>query len=182
MPSVLFIEGEHRGEGYIRVKKPLSMYGAGRGETILGGFGLMIQGSKSNGSVVIQDLSIQRGTENGLFAYEGMDLIVRRCKVEKFQNCGVVAYNAHISCEDVQVVGCVYSGVCAHRGGTVKLSGANTRIEGNVTGGHSRYYGLHTHGSSAKIQIVTPLTKDTISINNGGGGNWGGSGIEQVSK
>ena len=150
--------------------------------TTLVGVGLKIQGNKSDGTVVIQDLSLQGGKDAGLCAYEGMDLIVRRCKIEKFQNYGVVAYNAHISCEDVQVVGCVYSGVCAHRGGTVKLSGANTRIEGNVTGGHSRYYGLHTHGSSAKIQIVTPLTKDTISINNGGGGNWGGSGIEQVSK
>ena len=39
------------------------------------------------------------------------------------------------------------------------------------------------------FQLVVPLTKETISINNGGGGNWGGSEehgdigtIEQVSE
>ena len=165
------------------MKKPLSIYGAGCGKTTLVEVGLKITGSKSNGTVVIQDLSIQGGTEVGLYAYCGMDLIVRRCKVEKFQY-GVSAYNAHISCEDVQVVGCGYSGVLAQNSGTVKLSGENTRIEGNVTSGDSNHYGLHTYAynASSKIQIVTPLTKDTISINNGGGGNWGGSGtIEQVS-
>ena len=186
VPSLLFIEeGEYVNvaeEEYVKMKIPLSIYGAGCEKTTLVGVGLLIRGSKSDGSVVIEDLTVQKSTQNGLCAVNGMNLIVRRCKVEMCQSHGVYAFNAYISCDDVQVVGCVYSGVCAHRGGTVKLSGANTRIEGNVTGGHSRYYGLHTHGSSAKIQIVTPLTKDTISINNGGGGNWGGSGIEQVSK
>ena len=143
---------------------------------------MLIQGSKSNGSVVIEDLSIQGGKQKGLYAYNGMDLIVRRCKVEKCQKIGVFAYNAHISCDDVQVVGCGYSGVLASSGGTVKLSGETTRIEGNVTSGDRRCYGLTAWDSSSKIQIVTPLTKDTISFSNGGGGNWGGQGtIEQVS-
>ena len=70
-----------------------------------------------------------------------------------------------------------------YQGSTVKLSGENTRIEGNVTSRDSGDYGLETISSSSKIQIVTPQTKDTISTNNGGGGNWGGGGtIEQVSK
>ena len=160
--------------------RPIKICGQGIGETILDGFGLKIQGSKSNGTVVIQDLSIQEGTFVGLQANNGMDLIVRRCKVEKFQNCGVVAYNAHISCDDVQVIDCGNCGVLT-QGSTVKLSSENTRIEGNMTSGDSQFYGLTAYDSSSKIQIVTPLTKDTISINNGGGGNWGGPGtIEQV--
>ena len=182
VPSLLFIEeGEHFGK-HFDVNFPISIIGAGREKTTLL-FGLMISGSKSNGSVVIEDLTIQGGTTDGLCAMDGMDLIVRRCKVEKFQSFGVVAANAHISCDDVQVVGCACSGVIALSGGTVKLSGENTRIEGNVTGGRSSCYGLHTYDSSSKIQIVTPLTKDTISINNGGGGNCGRSGtIEQISE
>ena len=168
--------------GCLKLPKPIKICGQGIGETILDGFGLLIEGSKSNGSVVIEDLSIQGGTGYGLRAHSGMDLIVRRCKVEKFEGCGVDAVNAHISCEDVQVVGCVNCGVFANYGGTVKLSGETTRIEGNVTSGNCLHYGLIPYDSSSKIQIVTPLTKDTISINNGGGGNWGGPGtIQQVS-
>ena len=183
VPSVLFIEeGKYTCSGNLNLEKPIKICGQGIGETILDGFGLNITGSKSNGSVVIQDLSIQGGTGHGLFANDGMDLIVRQCKVEKFQYQGVYASNAHISCEDVQVIGCVYSGVIAYNSGTVKLSGENTRIEGNVTSGDSGSYGLWARYSSSKIQIVTPLTKDTISINTGGGGNCGGNGtIEQVS-
>ena len=157
---------------YLKLPKPIKICGQGIGETILDGFGLYIQGSKSNGSVVIEDLTIQGGKGKGLWAYEGMDLIVRRCKVEKCQYHGVNADNAHISCEDVQVVGCVLNGVYAYQGGTVKLSGENTRIEGNVTNGNSRNYGLTAWDSFSKIQIVTPLTKDTISTNNGGGGRF----------
>ena len=110
--------------------------------------------------------------------------VVERSRYLCVEKCrhGVVAQNAHISCDDVQVVGCLYSGVLAYSGGTVKLSGETTRIEGNVTGGRSDLHGLTAWDSSSKIQIVTPLTKDTISFSNRGGGNWGGPGtIEQVS-
>ena len=93
----------------------------------------------------------------------------------------MVANGADITCDDLQVIGCGGSGVCASYGGTVKLSGETTRIEGNVTR-TSNHYGLWAYQSSSTIQIVTPLTKDTISFSNSGGGNWGGDGtIEQVS-
>ena len=184
MECLVLVKGRYTYSGgdHLKLPKPIKICGQGIGETILDGFGLLIQGSKSNGSVVIEDLSIQGGKVNGLLAFHGMDLIVRRCKVEKFHRHGVAAYNAHISCDDVQVVGCGHSGVVVCSGGTVKLSGENTRIEGNVTSGKSCHYGLHANDTASKIQIVTPLRKDTISINNGGGGNWNFYGtIQQVS-
>ena len=178
MECLVLVKGRYTYSGGqdLNLLKPIKICGQGIGETILDEFGLQIKGSKSNGSVVIEDLSIQGGKQTGLWAFNGMDLIVRRCKVEKFQSFGVYAQNAHISCDDVQVVGCGRSGVYASDGGTVKLSGETTRIEGNVTDGSSDFYGLHARYSSSKIQIVTPLTKDTISFSNGGGGNWGGGG------
>ena len=185
MECLVLAKGKYTCSGnYLNLPKPIKICGQGIGETILDGFGLLIRGSKSNGSVVIQDLSIQGGTSVGLYAANGMDLIVRRCKVENFQKQGVYAMDAHISCDDVQVVGCGESGVYAWHTGTVKLSGENTRIEGNVTKGDTpagtcSHYGLRTCTASSKIQIVKPLTKETISINNGGGGNWGGSGTIQ---
>ena len=194
MPFVIFIgEGEHSGGGeemkdYVKVQIPLSIYGAGRGRTTLVGVGLWIQGNKSfpaMGVVEIGDLTIKGGKGLGLTAYRGMDVRMRGVSVEDFQCHGVGANGADISCDDLQVVGCGLSGVCASSNATITLSGQGTTIQGNVTDGDSDLYdyGLYTDSSSGKIQLVLPLTKEQISTNNGGGGNWGGDGtIEQVSR
>ena len=184
MECLVLVKGRYTYSGgkYLKLPKPIKICGQGIGETILDGFGLWIEGSKSNGSVVIEDLSIQGGKGSGLYANDGMDLIVRRCKVEKCQQFGVVAFNAHISCDDVQVVGCGNSGVSAYNA-TITLSGQSTSIQGNGTKGESWYYGLEAFSSSSTIHLIHPLTKEQISTDNGGGGNWGGRGtIEQISK
>ena len=194
VPSVLFIdEGEYNGgEGrYIEVKKPLSMYGAGCGKTTLVGVGLEIKGNKSDGIVEIENLKI-KGSRTGLYADEGMNVIMRGISVERCKYHGVFAAGADISCDDLQVVGCGNSGVYADDYATITLSGQGTSIQGNGTywlnvfsdhSFRSIHYGLNAYFSSSHIRLVHPLTKEQISTNNGGDGNWGGSGtIEQVSK
>jgi len=182
VPSVLFIdEGVYGEEGkYVTVKKPLSMYGAGRGKTTLVGVGLQIKGNKSDGIVEIEDLTIQGGEENGLYANYGMTVIMRGITVEECQLHGVYANGANISCDELQVVGCGCSGVFAQYNATITLSGQGTSIQENVTGGRSNFYGLNAYFNAttpkknvSKIQLVVPLTKEEISTNNGGGGNWG---------
>ena len=183
VPSVLFIEeGEHReGGDYIRMKKPLSMYGAGCGLTTLVGVGLVILGNKSDGIVEIQDLTIKGGEWNGLCASYGMKVIMRGCTIEECGRHGVYAQEADITCDDLQVIGCGLSGVYADGNATITLSGQGTSIQGNVTKGNSRDYGLDAYYYSSTILFVHPLTKEQISTNNGGGGNWGGYGtIKQV--
>lgn len=75
--------------------------------------------------------------------------------------------------------GVLASSAASDSGGIIKLSSSNTKIESNCIG-TKRYqlqnralgdfdYGLDVDGASSKIQIVSPLTKETISINNGGG-------------
>ena len=93
MECLVLVKGRYTysGGSDLKLPKPIKICGQGIGETILDGFGLWIEGSKSNGSVVIEDLSIQGGKEDGLYAVNGMDLIVRRCKVEKCQKSGVIA-------------------------------------------------------------------------------------------
>ena len=159
------------------MKKPLSMYGAGRGLTTLVGVGLQIQGNKSDGIVEIQDLTIKGGERNGVCASYGMKVIMRGCTIEECGACGVHAQEADITCDDLQVIGCGNSGVCASVNATITLSGHGTSIQGNGTKGDSSSYGLHTYSSSSSIYLVHPLTKEQISKNNGswfGGGNWGG--------
>jgi hypothetical protein len=186
-------EGEYTySEDYFVMDVPFLMYGQGREKTNLVGFGLKIEGKKSSGTVVVEDLKIKMGpTYNeyflggaGLWTVGGMDLIARRCTVEMCKIRGVRADNAHVFCVDLEVVACAMSGILTINGGTVKLSGENTRIHGNAKaeGEWSSFdqYGLYA-SPGTKIQLVAPLTKERVSTNNGKGGNWGGSGtIEQV--
>ena len=178
VPSLIFIEeGEYTGKGnYIRVKKPLSMYGAGCGKTTLVGVGIYIQGKKSDGIVEIGELKIKGGERNGLWAYKGMNVIMRGVTVSVCQGNGVLADGADVTCDDLQVVGCGGSGACAYFA-TLTLSGKGTRIQENATNGSSQY-GLKTYYSSDKI--FASLTKEQLSTNNYGGGNWGGKGTIEL--
>ena len=56
------------------------------------------------------------------------------------------------------------------------IDGNGTTIHHNCTSGSSSDYGLDTGNYFSSIHIVSPLTKETISKNNGGGGNCGGNG------
>ena len=63
-------------------------------------------------------------------------------------------------------------------GGLITMNGSGTSIHNNVTGRGSYYsnmYGLKAISFSS-IHLVAPLTKESVSINNGGGGNYGGPG------
>jgi len=163
------------------------MYGAGRGKTTLVDIGLLIEGEMKDEVVEIEDLTIKGGGNSGLSANWGMNVIMRGCTVEDCQENGLIAWKADVSCVDLQVVGCGMSGVFAY----------GTSIHGNVTKGDSMNYGLNAisvdcNSSEPKIKLVAPLTKEQISTNNGGGGNWNGDKsyipesdhvtIEQVSK
>ena len=150
--------------------------------TTLVEFGLKIEGNKSEGIVEIEDLTIKGAKGEGLCAYNGMKVIMRGCTIEDCGGHGVSAYGADITCDDLQVIGCGYSGVCAYNA-TITLSGHGTSIQGNGTKGRSDDYGLDA-SSSSTILFVHPLTKEQISTDNRGGGNWDGnvSTIAQVSK
>jgi hypothetical protein len=75
------------------------------------------------------------------------------------------------------------SGVNAANGASITLIGAKTVVHHNCTNGFTAYYGLQVWGSSSTIQLVSPLTKEQVAIDNGGGGNWGaewGGDINQI--
>jgi hypothetical protein len=108
------------------------------------------------------------------------DVLVEQCKYH-----GVVAYGTGVvgRCTNVEVRQCGRSGVIAFWGASTTLIGAKTTVHHNCTTGDSRFYGLQVHGSfSSIIQLVSPLTKEQVSIDNGGGGNWGANGgdINQI--
>jgi hypothetical protein len=49
-----------------------------------------------------------------------------------------------------------------------------------VTSGRSDTYGLETYDTSSMIRLLFPLTKESVSTNNHGGGNYGGDGTIQT--
>ena len=74
-------------------------------------------------------------------------------------------------------------GLAVRNGGLITMTGSGTSIHNNVTGGDSDWYGLtiNTYSSSSSaIHLVSPLTKESVSINNGGGGNYGGNGLVAI--
>ena len=84
-------------------------------------------------------------------------------KRNSMKNCNV----SHSKC----------NGLLVQDGGLMTIDGNGTTIHHNCTDGDSGHYGLDTsmvfHGS---FHLASPLTIETISKNNGGGGNHGGKG------
>ena len=66
-------------------------------------------------------------------------------------------------------------------GGLMTIDGKGTAIHHNCTSEATDEYGLNT-SSSSSIHLASPLTIETISKNNGGGGNHGGSGTIKTLK
>jgi len=96
------------------------------------------------------------------------DVLVEQCGE------GVCAYGTGVvgRCANVEVKECGWSGVVASRGASIILIGDKTTVHHNCTRGEIDDYGLEVNGAST-IQLVSPLTKEIVSVNNGGGGNWG---------
>ena len=76
-----------------------------------------------------------------------------------------------------------YSGVCVNGSGCMIIDGSATTINQNnkntYTYGDSDFYGLEAYSSSSSIHLKS-LTKESISTNNGGGGNYGGNGTSKT--
>jgi hypothetical protein len=62
----------------------------------------------------------------------------------------------------------------------IELEGEQTKVDGNGTSGSSTTYGLDTLYTSSIIHLLFPLTKESVSTNNHGSGNYGGDGSIQT--
>ena len=128
------------------------------------------------GNCHLQHLTLRQAKGDGvcgLSSFTMEDVLVEQCG-----GYGVFADGTGVvgRCTDVEVRQCGSSGVYASCGGSITLIGAKTTVHHNcTTGGSGDYmYGLQVFGSSSStIQLVSPLTKEHVSLDNGGGGNWG---------
>jgi hypothetical protein len=128
------------------------------------------------GNCHLQHLTLRQANMNGVRGKSSFtmdDVLVEQCGYAgvKAGGTGVAA-----RCTDVEVRQCGGSGVFAFDGASITLIGAKTTVHHNCTAGDSDDYGLGVYSSSSStIQLVSPLTKEQVSTDNGGGGNWGAS-------
>ena len=130
------------------------------------------------GNCHLQHLTLRQAKANGVVGQSSFtmdDVVVEQC-----DGYGVYADGTGVvgRCTNVEVRQCEWGGVFACRGASITLIGAKTTVHHNSTRGYSNQYGLTVYGSSsATIQLVSPLTKEQVSLDNGGGAIGGRNGV-----
>jgi hypothetical protein len=187
---VIFLEnGEHTFDhkdddgkdcNYLVIDFPVTIIGESKDGCIIIG-GLVMKGKKED-DVNVKHLTISQSKSYGVEGNEDMSFHLFHLNIEKSGWCGVfVSETKRNTMSNCQVSHSYYSGVRVHTG-LITMNGSGTSVHNNVTGGDTYYYGLHTFSSSS-IHLVSPLTKESVSINNGGGKNYGGGGtIKTITK
>jgi hypothetical protein len=87
-------------------------------------------------------------------------------------NHGVYAKNTKGRLINCVITQCGNSGIYCYENALIELEGDQTKVDGNGTTGRNDDYGLETYATSSKIHLLFPLTKESVSTNNGGGGNY----------
>jgi hypothetical protein len=129
----------------------------------------------------LQHVTLRQAKGNGVHGRSSFtmeDVLVEQCRH------GVCANGTGVAgrCTNVEVRHCQRSGVSAASGASITLIGAKTTVHHNCTTGDSLEYGLKVFAStSSTIQLVSPLTKEQVAVDNGGGGNWGGGYMADIS-
>jgi len=138
------------------------------------------------GNCHLQHLTLRQAKKNGVYGQSSFtmeDVVVEKCGYH-----GVLASAGGVTgsvgrCTNVEVRQCGESGVLAHFGASITLMGAKTTVHHNCTEGDSDDYGLKVYNStSSTIQLVSPLTKEQVAVDNGGGGNWGAGGSGDINQ
>ena len=178
-PTIIFIqEGNFEvNESYLRINYAMKIIGAGRDKTIIHGGGFRITGTKEEGKeVVMQGMTMNGSRVSGLYNDNGLSFL---CKDMTFTECGiygVVAQNTKGRLINCVITQCRESGIWCGHNALIELEGDQTKVHGNVTSGSSYDYGLRTIDTSSRIHLLFPLTKESVSTNNGRGNNYGSRG------
>jgi hypothetical protein len=174
-------KGEHQIDGYyLKIASAMNIVGDSgvpKSEIVVVGGIWFEQGIPEN--CHLQHLTLRQAKFSGVYGESSFmmeDVLVEQCG-----EYGVFANGTYTSggvigrCTNVEVRQCGQSGVKA-QWASITLIGAKTTVHHNCTDGDSDDYGygLEVAGSSSStIQLVSPLTKEQVSLDNGGGGNWG---------
>jgi len=190
LPSLLFIEnGVHTIEivfesgcdqNIVNIDIPISIIGESREHCIVIG-GLRMKGKKKD-DVNVSNLTLRDSKGNGVWGDCGASIHLDNVSVENSGSNGVrVCSTKRSTMKNCNVSHSKYSGLLVKYGGLMTIDGNGTTIHHNCRHGWSGWYGLDTSDTttsyhSSFIHLASSLTIETISKNNGGGGNYGGTG------
>jgi hypothetical protein len=172
--KLIFIkEGIYDLEKNVIIKCPISIHGAGQTNTILQRHGIQIRGTKEEKKRVnMQGMTMKGSSGKGLYNHNGLSFL---CKDMTFTQCGgdgVVAVNTKGRLINCVITQCGLSGIYCEGNALIELEGDQTKVDGNGTSGDSDDYGLNPYDTSSIIHLLFPLTKESVSTNNHGGGNY----------
>ena len=190
LTTIVVGKGEHQIDGnYLEVPFAMNIVGdpgVPKSEIVVVGGIKFKKGIPGN--CHLEHLTLRQAKKSGVYGLSSFtmdDVLVEQCGFHGVwaKGTGVVG-----RCTNVEVRQCKYSGVRAHDGASITLIGAKTTVHHNCTVRYSNAYGLTVYDSSSydfssTIQLVSPLTKEQVSLDNGGGGNWGaedGGDINQI--
>ena len=176
-------QGEHQIGEYLKISSATNIVGdprVAKEKIVVVGGVLFIKGI--HGNCHLQHLTL-RSKGSGVFgrsSFTMADVVVEQCG-----HYGVSAVGTGVvgRCTNLEVRQCGGSGVRARTGASITLIGAKTTVHHNCTKRDTHEYGLQVFGSPSTIQLVSPLTKEQVALENGGGGNWGaedGGDINQI--
>ena len=178
-------------EDHVHIEQAIKIFGAGRDQTFVKGGGFVIEGWKDEEgeNVVLKDMTISATRGSGVygegFGENGLSWLCDSLTITQCEYYGVVAVNTKGRLINCVITQCGRSGIWCLNNALIEVEGDQTKVDGNVTGPRSYYYGLETDDTSSIIHLLFPLTKESVSTNNGdvyGGGNYGGKGtIETVN-
>ena len=193
IPKMLLIKnGIHEIKSYhgwkysiaqVQIDIPIFIIGESREHCIVMG-GLKMNGSEED-DVSVRDLTIASSKGVGVEGFNrGASFHLDNVSVENSGCHGVAVYDTkRNTMKNCNVSHSENNGLVVMDGGVITISGNGTKIHHNCTDGDSGSYGLYTNGPSSSIHLVSPLTPEMISTNNGDGGNQGGNGtIKSVDK
>jgi len=186
LTTIVVGKGEHQIDGeYLEISSAMNIVGDPAGATkeeivVVGGiwFEKGIQGNCH-----LQHLTLRQAWSDGVFGNSSFTM--EEVLVEQCSDYGVVADGTGVvgRCTNVEVRQCESGGVWAQNGASITLIGGKTTVHHNCVDGQSGEYGLAVSDTST-IQLLAPLTKEIVSVDNGGGGNWGvdvdGGDINQI--
>ena len=185
LTTIVLGEGVHQINGsFLRISSAMCIVGRPDVDkekiVVLGGIRF---NSRIQGNCHLQHLTLRKAKNSGVVGYSSFtidDVLVEECRYGGMyvEGTGVVG-----RCTNVEVRQCGNSGVVAQGDASIIFQGAKTKVHDNCTDGRSDCYGLKIgEFGTPTIQLVSPLTKEKVSINNGGGGNWGAEGGADINQ
>ena len=160
-------------EDYVIIEQAIKIFGAGRDLTIVKGGGFLIGGKKEEGkNVVLKDMTISETSKSGVEGFDGLSWLCDSLTITQCGWSGVKAENTKGRLINCVITQCGYSGIFCDENALIEVEGDQTKVDGNGTSGSSNDYGLETSSTSSIIHLLFPLTKESVSTNNRGGGNY----------